>query len=77
MVSARSSHRSTIMIIKEQVIREIENLPDESLEEVFDFIKFLELRKSHLSLIEASRNLSQSVFQAVWDNEEDSVYDSL
>lgn len=65
------------MIIKEQVIREIENLPDESLEEVFDFIKFLELRKSHLSLIEASRNLSQSVFQAVWDNEEDSVYDSL
>ena len=65
------------MVFKKQVIQEIENLSDELLTEVCDFIKFLELRELHQSLTEASQILSRSAFQAVWDNDEDSVYDSL
>ena len=65
------------MSVKDLIKNEIEKLPENLLEEVFDFIRFLEIRREKLLLTSASQKLSMTSFEKVWDNEEDAVYDSL
>jgi hypothetical protein len=65
------------MSVKEQIKEELERLPENILDEVFDFIKFLEVKRERNILAAASRELSSPSFQKIWDNEEDAVYDRL
>jgi hypothetical protein len=65
------------MSVKEQIKEEIEKLPEHILDEVFDFIKFLEIKKERSTLAIACQDMSVPSFQKIWDNEEDAVYDGL
>lgn len=65
------------MSVKEAIKKEIDNLPEDILAEVFDFIQFLESKKDKTLLTKASQKLSEVSFKKVWDNDEDAVYDSL
>ncbi len=65
------------MSVKDLIKNEIEKLPENLLEEVFDFIRFLEIKREKNLLTKASQKLSVTTFEKVWDNEEDAVYDSL
>lgn len=65
------------MTVKEMIKKEIDKLPENLLEEVFDFIQFLESKKGKTMLMKASQDLSVVSFQKVWDNEEDAVYDTI
>ena len=65
------------MTTKDIIQKEIEKLPDNLLSEVFDFIQFLEIKEQRTDIAKASQKLSDASFKKVWDNEEDSIYDSL
>ncbi len=65
------------MTVKEMIKTEIEKLPENLLAEVFDFFQFLEVKREKNLLAKTSQKLSSASFQKIWDNEEDSVYDSL
>lgn len=65
------------MSVKDLIKSEIEKLPENLLEEVFDFIQFLETKREKGLLAKASQEISRVSFEKVWDNEEDAVYDSL
>lgn len=65
------------MSVKEIIKNEIDKLPENLLQEVFDFIQFLEGKRERTLLVKASQDLSRASFQKIWDNEEDAVYDSL
>ncbi len=57
------------------LVRKIQLLPVEKLEEVEDFVDFL-LERERGMTTSASR-LSEEAFERVWDNPEDAVYDAL
>lgn len=65
------------MTVKDLIKSEIEKLPESLLEEIFDFIQFLEKKRDKALLVKASQEISGTAFAKVWDNEEDAVYDSL
>ena len=65
------------MSVKELIKNEIEKLPENLLQEVFDFIQFLETKREKMLLVKASQEMSRVSFEKVWDNEEDAVYDRL
>jgi hypothetical protein len=62
---------------KELIKKEIDKLPEDILIEVFDFIQFLERKRERDLLVRSSQELSTASFQRIWDNEEDSVYDTV
>ncbi len=51
--------------------------PENLLPEVFDFIQFLEAKEERTLLVKASQELSSPVFEKIWNNDQDAVYDSL
>ena len=59
---------------RDLIINEIDRLSEDLLPEVFDFIKFLEVKENIAS---TSQILSEKTFEKIWDNNEDAVYDSL
>jgi hypothetical protein len=65
------------MSVKELIKNEIEKLPENLLQEILDFIQFIEARRATTLLVKASQEMSQQSFERVWDNDEDAVYDSL
>ena len=65
------------MLDKELIKREIDKLPEDVLQEIFDFIQFLETRKERDLLARFSQELSIGSFRRIWDNEEDAVYDTV
>ncbi len=67
----------TEMSMKDSIKKEIGRLPESLLAEVYDFIQFLESKRDKALLVRASQELSADSFNKIWDNEEDSVYDTL
>jgi propanediol dehydratase small subunit len=65
------------MTVKEMIINEITKLPEDMLPEIYDFVRFLEIRRDRETLVRASQKLSEESFAKVWDNESDSVYDTV
>lgn len=65
------------MSVKELIKNEIEKLPENVLQEVFDFIQFLETKREKTLLVKASQEISRASFEKIWDNEEDAIYDRL
>lgn len=64
-------------VASEALIEKIRALPPEKVAEVEDFVDFLRERYEDRRLAEAAAKLSEDSFRAVWDNEEDAVYDEL
>jgi hypothetical protein len=67
--------RPEFNMISEELIEKIKNLPPERVAEVEDFVDFIAQRDER-RLVQAASRLSEESFRQVWDNEEDSVYDS-
>lgn len=65
------------MSVKELIKKEIDKLPENMLAEVYDFVRFLEVKKERELLVKGSQKLSKSSFERIWDNEEDAAYDRL
>jgi len=58
---------------KEYILKNIETLPPEKLQEVIDFIDFLQIRSQlQQSMVdESSLLLQQNALAKIWENEED------
>ncbi len=66
------------MTASEQALLEkIKQLPPQRMAEVEDFVDFLRARESGQRLTSAAAKASEPSFAAVWDNEDDAVYDRL
>ncbi len=59
------------------LIKKIEALPADKINEVEDFVEFLESKGSDRSLTRAAAKLSEKSFSKVWNNPEDAIYDKL
>ena len=59
------------------LIEKIKQLPPQRVAEVEDFVDFLRARDGEQRLTHAASKVSESSFAAVWDNDEDAVYDQL
>jgi hypothetical protein len=58
------------------LLEKIQRLPPMKRSQVEDYIDFLSSRLDDRTLVQAAAELSERSFAAVWDNEEDAVYDS-
>jgi hypothetical protein len=56
-------------------MKKIDMLPENLLEEIYDFIQFLKTKREKTLLTKSSQELSATSFQKVWDNDEDAGYD--
>ena len=66
------------MSATEQVlIEKIRQLPPQRLAEVEDFVDFLRTREDEQRITKAAARASEASFAAVWDNDEDAVYDRM
>jgi hypothetical protein len=65
------------MITREKVKEEIDKLPDNFIEDIYLYMLFLETKKERERLTRHFQGMSEPSFRAVWDNEEDAVYDKL
>ena len=59
------------------LIGKLEALPPERLDEVEDFIDFLEQRNLDRQLTMTATQMAEQSFSQVWDNPDDSIYDQL
>jgi hypothetical protein len=62
-------------MISEELIEKIKSLPPERVAEVEDFVDFIAQRDERRP-VQAAAKLSEESFSQVWDNEEDSAYNS-
>lgn len=60
-----------------QVVEQLESLPPSRLEEVIDFIEFLNARQADRGLTRAYTAASEPALKRVWDNPEDDIYNDL
>jgi hypothetical protein len=59
------------------LIEKIKQLPPQRKAEVEDFVDFLRAREGEQDLTRAATKASEPSFAAVWDNEDDAVYDRI
>jgi hypothetical protein len=59
-----------------ELLEKINALPPDKIAEVVDFVDFLAYRDDQL-LVKSASGLSEPVFAAVWDNQDDAEYDNL
>lgn len=57
------------------LIEKIKLLPPQRMAEVEDFVDFLFTREGEQDFVSAMQKASEPSFAAVWDNDEDAVYD--
>ena len=60
--------KSCIITMKDLIKREIEKLSGNLLEEIFDFIQFLETKRDKALFVRASQEMSGAAFAKVWDS---------
>lgn len=59
------------------LLNKLDELPPERVVEVEDFVDFLRQRDTDHALVRATTRASEPVFQKIWDNPDDAVYDQL
>jgi len=65
------------MTASEQLlIDKIKQLPPQRMAEVEDFVDFLRAREDESRLTESAQRMAVPSFSAVWDNDEDAIYDA-
>ena len=62
---------------EQMLIEKIRQLPPQRLAKVEDFVDFLRTREEGQRFTHAAAGASEASFAAVWDNDEDAVYDRL
>jgi len=63
-------------LIEKKVLKEVEGLPSELIEEVIDFIEFLKAKKIKKETKDDSYLLlQQENLKKIWDTEEEDLYD--
>lgn len=62
---------------EEMLIEKLRQLPPSQLDEVEHFIDFLRSRTEEHRLTQAATKTSEPSFAAVWNNDEDAVYDRM
>ena len=65
------------MSVREKLKKEIDVLPEDILQDIYDFVKFLEFRRERDIFRKVSEKRSEESFKKIWNNEEDAIYDSL
>jgi len=65
------------MSVKEMLYQEIDKLPDNFASDLMNYIRFLEHKSDKIELVKQVGVLSETSFSKIWDNEEDSIYDSF
>ncbi len=66
-----------VMANAKALIEKIEALPAERIAEVEDFVEFIAAREQERALTRVATQTSKFAFASVWDNPEDSIYDTL
>jgi hypothetical protein len=61
----------------DNLTEKLQTLSSAQIAEVEDFVEFLHLRGQERLLTHASAVVSEPVFEAVWNNPEDDVYDAI
>lgn len=61
----------------QQMIAKLEHLSPNRLEEVADFIDFLQQRDQDRRLRRDFASASDTAFATIWDNDDDAIYDRL
>ena len=61
----------------DQVMQKLSHLSPEKLNEVDNFIDFIQERDHDRRLRQATMKASEEAFSKVWDNDEDAAYDDL
>jgi len=59
------------------IIQKIRTLSPDKVAEVVDFVDFISQKDRDSRLLKAGSKLAEEVFEKVWDNTEDDVYDRL
>jgi hypothetical protein len=59
------------------IIQKIRTLSPDKVAEVVDFVDFISQKERDSRLLKAGSKLAEKVFEKVWDNTEDDVYDRL
>ena len=59
------------------LIDKLNTLPPERVAEVEDIVDFLRQREQERQLTQAATKSAEAIFQQVWKNPEDAVYDKL
>ncbi len=62
---------------QEQILAKLKRLSPSRLAEVADFIDFLQQRDQEKQLQQDYAKTSETAFNKVWDNDDDTVYDNL
>lgn len=62
---------------EQALIEKLHKLPPQRLAEVEDFVDFLRARERDHALATAAAQASAASFAAVWDNDDDALYDTL
>jgi len=65
------------MTREQALIEKIRQLPNGRIAEVEDFVDFLRSRENDGKLTQAAAKASEPSFAAVWENEDDAVYDRI
>ena len=66
------------MSTAEQIMREIQKLPEPLAREVLDFIEYIELKHGLKDrLTEELKQAQSSTMQHIWDNPEDEVWNDM
>ena len=60
-----------------ELVEKIQSLPLIKRSQVEEYVDFLLARLTDRSIVTATAKLSEPSFAAVWENEEDAVYDTL
>ncbi|MEX0637316.1 MAG: hypothetical protein WD775_15400 [Burkholderiales bacterium] len=61
----------------EALIKKLKALPAERVAEVENFVDFLRAQEQERAVARAVTRVAEPAFAAVWDNDEDAVYDRL
>ncbi len=59
------------------IIQKIRTLSPDKVAEVVDFVDFISQKDRDSRLLKAGSKLAEEVFEKVWNNTEDEVYDRL
>ncbi len=72
-------HHNTTPVNEQEkmLIEKVRTLSPDKVSQVLDFVDFLSDKDNERRLIRASNKLAEPVFEKVWDNPEDDVYDNL
>ncbi|NEO53774.1 MAG: DUF2281 domain-containing protein [Okeania sp. SIO3B5] len=70
-------HTNIYTELEKTLIAKIRSLPPDKVSEIIDFVDFLSQQQQQQSLTKSIAQLSETAFEKIWDNPEDSDYDYL